>query len=286
MLRSKSALFVVLSLGVGLAACRDERAVGEERNRGTDPVGQQGTTATPPATGRTGPDTSLLGGDRGSEAAPQAAGGGTKPIDVQIQAASGSDVSGTARFVEEKDGVRITVEFAKAPPGKHGLHIHEKGDCSDPKAESAGGHFHLPGQKHGIPEGGRHDGDDKNANVHLGDLGNIEIGQDGKGKLEHFIQGVNLKMDAPESLVGRGIILHAKEDKGTQPSGDSGARIGCGAIRSVDAGGKPSLGADPEKSPHTTPGAVKPENAAPVGKPGADAPKVGPGAPGTPGTRP
>jgi Cu-Zn family superoxide dismutase len=31
--------------------------------------------------------------------------------------------------------------------------------------------------------------------------------------------------------VNRALILHEKEDKGTQPSGDAGGRIACGVIK-------------------------------------------------------
>ena len=36
-------------------------------------------------------------------------------------------------------GVKVHVHIEKAAPGTHGLHIHEMGDCSDPKGASAGG---------------------------------------------------------------------------------------------------------------------------------------------------
>ena len=92
-----------------------------------------------------------------------------------IEARSDSTVTGTATFSElSSGGVRVRVHIEKAPPGQHGLHIHEKGDCSDPKAASAGGHFNPTAMEHAGPMDEMH---------HAGDLGNIEIAADGKGDL-------------------------------------------------------------------------------------------------------
>ena len=56
-----------------------------------------------------------------------------------IEPRSGSTVMGTATFTElPSGGGKVVVKIEKAPPGTHGLHIHEKGDCSDPEAKSAG----------------------------------------------------------------------------------------------------------------------------------------------------
>src|SRR5215472_8656823 len=63
-----------------------------------------------------------------------------------IESKSGSTVTGTATFTElATGGVKVHVHIEHAPPGTHGLHIHEKGDCSDPKGMSAGGHFNPGG---------------------------------------------------------------------------------------------------------------------------------------------
>jgi len=105
--------------------------------------------------------------------------------------------------------------------GEHGAHVHEKGDCSSPDGKSAGGHYNPQNKDHGLP------GADKR---HLGDLGNITIGKDGKGSLDITAPGANLKDNDPMSFVGRAIIVHAKKDDGGQPVGNAGDRIGCGVI--------------------------------------------------------
>jgi Cu-Zn family superoxide dismutase len=139
-----------------------------------------------------------------------------------LESRSGSTVHGTATFTELSTGVvRVVVEIEGAPTGTHGLHIHEKGDCSAPDATSAGGHFN-PGT---MPHAGPHD-----AQRHAGDLGNIEIQGNGKGKLEITTDLLTVKA-GPNSVVGRSVIFHEKaDDLKTQPTGNAGGRLACGVV--------------------------------------------------------
>jgi len=146
---------------------------------------------------------------------------GEKTIDVPLLAKSGSHLAGKATFTDVPGGVRVTVEVSGAPPGEVATHVHEKGDCSAPDAESAGGHFNPLGVPHGLPPDGTR---------HLGDLGNIEVEPNGTGRTEVVVQGASLVEGAPSSFLGRAIIVHAKKDDGGQPTGNAGARIGCGVI--------------------------------------------------------
>ncbi|WP_081865018.1 superoxide dismutase family protein [Chondromyces apiculatus] len=155
-------------------------------------------------------------------AEPAAAPAPPKPIEVTMTATSGSKVQGTATLEETSEGVKLTLKLTQVPAGKHGIHIHQKADCSDPEAKSAGDHFAPDQPKHGFPDQAEH---------HLGDMGNLTAEKDGNVNFEFVIKGANLKKDDAKSLIERAIILHAKEDKGTQPSGDAGGRIACGAIK-------------------------------------------------------
>lgn len=138
-----------------------------------------------------------------------------------LQARSGSAISGEASFAQDGDSVRIVVSVKGATPGEHGLHIHDKGDCSATDAVSAGPHFNPGGHNHG--------GLDQSPR-HAGDLGNISVGTDGTGKLEVVLKGLTV-VPGERSVVGRALVLHEKpDDLRTQPSGNSGARIGCGEI--------------------------------------------------------
>lgn len=145
-----------------------------------------------------------------------------RSLEVPLAARSGSKLSGKASFTEVPEGVRVVIDVAGVASGRHGAHVHEKGDCSAPDAKSAGEHFAPDAHPHALPP---------NEPRHLGDLGNIEVGTDGTGRLDLVAPGANLRDADRHSFVGRSIIVHAKSDDGSQPSGASGERIGCGEIR-------------------------------------------------------
>src|SRR5438045_7583728 len=85
----------------------------------------------------------------------------------KLESKSGSQVTGTVTFMKMGDQVHVTADITGLKPGKHGFHIHEKGDCSAPDAASAGGHFNPAQHKHGGPD---------SADRREGALGNIETG--------------------------------------------------------------------------------------------------------------
>ena len=142
-------------------------------------------------------------------------------LTAKIAPTQGNTAKGEVRFYKVSGGVRVVAQLEGLSPGRHGFHIHEKGDCSAPDASSAGGHFNPSGAPHGAPTA------DKTAR-HAGDLGNIEAGPDGKAGYDR----VDTVLDYAQ-LQGLSVLVHAGEDDyTTQPSGNSGARIGCGVIES------------------------------------------------------
>jgi superoxide dismutase, Cu-Zn family len=153
-------------------------------------------------------------------AAPTAA--APRTLEVPLEAKSGSKLAGKAVLTETEGGVHVLLTVEGIEPGDHGAHVHEKGDCSSPDGKSAGGHFNPHSKDHGLPGGDKR---------HLGDLGNITIGKDGKGSLDITAPGANLKDGDAQSFVGRAIIVHAKKDDGGQPVGNAGDRLGCGVIK-------------------------------------------------------
>ncbi|MFT3697996.1 MAG: superoxide dismutase family protein [Kofleriaceae bacterium] len=137
-------------------------------------------------------------------------------------------VKGTVEFKEVDGGVEVTANLEGLKKGDHGFHVHEKGDCSAPDGNSAGGHFNPSGHKHGAPDAEEH---------HEGDFGNITADKDGKATKTFTISFVNLKDGDPNSIVGKGFIIHAKaDDLKTQPTGNAGDRVACGVITADDAG--------------------------------------------------
>src|SRR3989338_3005074 len=136
--------------------------------------------------------------------------------------ADGSLVSGEVTFEETEDDLKITADLTNVPPGKHGFHIHEYGSCEN-EGKAAGVHYNP----HSVPHG--HLATDGFENAHAGDLGNIDIKSDGTGKLETLIPGLSVSK-GQYSVAGRTVIVHEKEDDFGQPTGNAGARTGCGTI--------------------------------------------------------
>ena len=142
--------------------------------------------------------------------------------DAVLSPTAGNAVRGTVHFHETPNGIHVVGTFSGLTPGQHGFHIHEKGDCSAADATSAGGHFNPSNMKHGAP------GD---AERHAGDFGNITADADGNAKFE--LTDNRISFDGPNSIIGRGVIVHAKPDdlKTQQPPGNAGPRVACGNIQ-------------------------------------------------------
>lgn len=140
---------------------------------------------------------------------------------ASIQPTQGNTVRGKVTFLEVPGGLRVDAIVTGLTPGKHGFHIHEKGDCSAPDGSSAGGHFNPDGHKHGAP----HDGE-----RHVGDMGNLDANAEGTATLS--IEKLAASLGGPHSIVGRSIIVHADpDDFKTQPTGNAGGRQACGIIK-------------------------------------------------------
>lgn len=135
---------------------------------------------------------------------------------------SDSPVLGEAQLTDTAKGLKVDIQLTHVPPGKHGLHIHQNGNCGD-AGNAAGGHFNPSSVPHGfLPKDGP-------AQAHPGDMGNIQISQDGTGTLTVTLPSVSLQ-EGVHAVGSRAIVLHEKEDDFSQPTGNAGGRIGCGVI--------------------------------------------------------
>ncbi|HYK01146.1 MAG TPA: superoxide dismutase family protein [Thermoanaerobaculia bacterium] len=135
---------------------------------------------------------------------------------------SGSTATGTVNLAQLGNGsVEVSANLRGVPPGVHGFHIHEKGDCGD-NGNAAGGHYNPSGTPHGAPNTDPH---------HAGDFGNVTADADGNVNTRFVTRSITVS-EGPMTAVGHAIILHANpDDLTTQPTGNAGARIACGVVQ-------------------------------------------------------
>jgi len=136
---------------------------------------------------------------------------------------AGGRIVARAEAQQVEGGVRVGIEASNVSPGTHGVHAHAVGRCDAPGFESAGPHWNPGGRQHGRenPQG-----------PHLGDLPNLIVASDGRGRLDFTISGAALR--GPGGVLdgdGAALVIHASpDDDRTDPSGNSGARIACGLL--------------------------------------------------------
>lgn len=119
-------------------------------------------------------------------------------------------------------GVLMKVEAKGLSPGWHGLHFHEKADCSKSDFTSAGAHVHgTAAAVHGLLNPAAND---------LGDLPNVRAGTDGVAAAEVFSSLVTL--DKLKDADGSAVVIHANpDDHMAQPIGGAGPRVACAEIK-------------------------------------------------------
>ncbi len=209
-MNTPSTLLVLALCSALLTACSEEKSAVQPS--------AESNAASPTATTTPLPTTSPIAV---SPVTPSPEAAGPLQAVAELQPTQGNNVKGTVTFTEVADGVRVNAEITGLTPGKHGFHVHEKGDCSAPDATSAGDHFNPTSKPHGAADAlERHDGD----------MGNIEADASGEAKLNYIDHNISL-VAGERSVIGRGVIVHANPDDLTsQPSGNAGARVACGVI--------------------------------------------------------
>jgi superoxide dismutase, Cu-Zn family len=135
---------------------------------------------------------------------------------------------GTVTFTDTAGGLLMTPKLSGLPPGKHGFHIHEKGDCGPGMNQgkiaagfAAGGHYDPAHTK-------KHLGPFSTAG-HRGDLPVLVV--DSRGDATRPVTAPHLTV---AEIRGRSIMIHAGGDNYSDtpaPLGGGGARIACGLIR-------------------------------------------------------
>ena len=133
-----------------------------------------------------------------------------------------ADVKGTITFERVDDSkVKVTGEITGLEPGEHGFHVHQFGDATDmQEGKSAGSHMDVGDESpHGKPT---------EAERHTGDLGNVTANEDGVATVDMTDEVISL--NGAHSILGRGLVVHAKPDDFGQPTGNAGARVSLGVI--------------------------------------------------------
>ena len=95
--------------------------------------------------------------------------------------------------------------------------------------KTAGPHFNPNGTTHGGPG---------KEIRHVGDLGNIQAGEDGIGKYD--CEDDLCSLSGPNSIIGRSMVCHAgvddlgegvgEKEAESKKTGNAGARLACGVI--------------------------------------------------------
>ncbi len=148
----------------------------------------------------------------------------TKSLNINLEGKSGSQAMGMA-YISERDGkVIFEAKIMGLKPGMHAIHLHEKADCSADDGTSSGGHWNPTFENHG--KWGAAEG------YHRGDIGNFEVNENGIGvvqfETDQWCIGCG---DEKRDIIGKAIIVHeGTDDYTTQPTGNAGARVSCGAL--------------------------------------------------------
>jgi len=134
-------------------------------------------------------------------------------------------VDGIVKFDTDSAG-KVIMNLDITVPAKAGktvaVHIHEHGNCAD-TAKMAHGHWNPTNAQHGKWGSG---------SFHSGDIGNVKLNAKGKGSLSLTTDLWTLGGKPDKNILGKSIIIHGgMDDYKTQPSGNSGTRIGCGVIK-------------------------------------------------------
>jgi superoxide dismutase, Cu-Zn family len=134
----------------------------------------------------------------------------------------GNQTAGVVTFKSVEDGkVEIAAKLTGLPPNsKHAIHIHQYGDLTSKDGTSAGDHYNPMHHEHGLPD---------KENRHAGDFGNLESDQNGNATFKLVVDNITLA-GRLSPIIGRALVVHAKPDDGSQPTGNAGARIAVGVI--------------------------------------------------------
>jgi Cu-Zn family superoxide dismutase len=146
---------------------------------------------------------------------------------------------GTVHFQDAgENGVEVVADLTGVPPGVHGFHVHEKGDCGN-NAMNAGGHFNPNGMVHGAPDAVSH---------HAGDFGNVTADDKGEVHTRFTTHSISINTGS-NGVVGHAVVLHGNpDDLVSQPAGNAGPRIACGVVTLMNMADASGFSGGPHRS--------------------------------------
>ena len=134
-------------------------------------------------------------------------------------------VAGAIKFDADSSGkviMTLDITVAKKAGKTIAVHLHEHGNCGD-TAMLAHDHWNPTNAQHG--KWG-------SSSFHAGDIGNIKLNAQGKGTLSLTTDLWTIGGKPDKNILGKSVIIHGgMDDYKTQPTGNSGSRIGCGVIQ-------------------------------------------------------
>jgi Cu-Zn family superoxide dismutase len=135
-----------------------------------------------------------------------------------LQPTKGSSVGGRVTFTLQGRSIHVHAEISGLTKGDHGFHVHEYGAWSE-DGMASGSHFNPTGAPHAS-----HD----NPRRHVGDMGNVTANANGNATLD--LDDSHMSFHGPNSIIGRGLVVHEKPDDFSQPTGNAGGRLAVGVI--------------------------------------------------------
>jgi Cu-Zn family superoxide dismutase len=146
----------------------------------------------------------------GSDAQPSAR---SSAYGAALASRNGSAASASIRIAARDDGVAVTIAASGLTPGRYSVVFHANGNCSSPNAFSAGPPWAPPGVEP--------------ARLWLSST------TEGYTELSTRVRGY--KLDGPDGLLGKAVVLHAGSGTLDAQPGVANDRVACGVIGPMHA---------------------------------------------------